>query len=234
MSSIDLPDWVPGNTPGGSTAFDGSIGPVTSGSEGSSPYIEVFPYTQLIINVRVPTTAACEVFLQWFADPLGVIPLQAQQSFFKLGSAQTFIRVPVIGPYLQISVNNNGGFTQSFPVVVSGTTCPFPVGVDQALGLWCPLDAQAQAIPGNSQAEFYPAVAVAGPAMLSIMGTISFSWRFERANNGAWDILFGDFNTDVGPIYVPCTLPGDDWRVRVVNPNAGAGSYYISVTLDQQ
>lgn len=224
---VDLPDWVPGVTPGANLLL-GTVRQILPGNGFTSKaVIPTAGLTQLGILASSTTGVKGTVSVIFYQNAAMVGPILQQYTINKNTTIQTAAVVPVLGPFCQVFWTDTSGAGATVTLEVYGYATPFAltggamVGRDPMIGI-------SNASPAFGT-EFLPAATFPGPAVFWARcdGTANVKLPLMYWNGTGWIHMTSLLLTTAAqPYQVDVNLPMSDWRVEV---DVACAGLYLAV-----
>lgn len=205
-----------------------SIAPVNQPGNEISPVIDVSRYARSCIQASL-SGAGVVLVVQWFADSAGTVVIGERDIVLASGWPTAQLALVNMGPFVKFAVEPFGGGNISGNVNMFASNRDFPSEMVPRQDLL--IDAQQLTLPASGNVHLIPVDYYAGPALLLISCTVTFSVGVYAVSQGnTLDQIFATNNlvasTNTWEVNVPC----QSFEVILFNATAGSGTYDAALT----
>lgn len=195
-----------------------------------SPIIDVSRFAYLS-GVMEEDTSQCVVDLRWLSASSGGSFIGFRTFVLStLIPNFAYVRVPNLGPFLQIQVSPIAAANFEFSATLLGTNRVHPLEfIPRNPTL---IDKQAQTVGAGAAATVYPGDYYAGPMRIWATCGATYSWALYFLNTvGVWDFVEqiqtqgASVNSSVNTV-----APPGAWRVVLTNTGAANANYWLCAT----
>jgi hypothetical protein len=177
-----------------------------------------------------PISGSFYVQYTWYTDETLDTALASKTVQVNEGAANYFpYIIPNLGPWLTVTIAApTGEYPVVFSFIASATNrpsvMPTPATPDVSL------NTGGVAIPAGTTEFFNQAQAYAGPAMLTVDGSQSYSTTIQVWNGSGWVTIFAEAGLAAGFDNYTVVMPLSTWRVGITNGGAVAGTFTATIT----
>lgn len=215
MTSVDLPDWVPGPTPGPTLLLGSVRVAVPNGGTTGQVVLSSAGLSQIVVLGSSTVGGPATISVKWYQNQSLVGPVIQQVTVQKNSTSQTVAVFPVLAPWFQVYWTNSSGGAQTVTLEVYGYNTPWEVKPSDVAGR-DPVIAVANftTVVGS---EFYPSNNLPGSAQWWVQcdGTAAVKLPLMFWNGATWIHIYSVLATTAGQPYLDAiNLPLSDWRIE--------------------
>ena len=229
MTSVDFPDWTSSarSVGAGYVQNFGVLG-VGAGLTAPSGFIYVGNFDTVILQHYQNVAQNAQWTLSWVDAESYLIASTWADGWHKNTTNTTYTAFSVKGPYIYLTVTNNGASFMNFGAFVygaKGEASPGSAIMPQVL-----VTGTSVAVGANSVVDEPVATSICGPAALWGNMPVAGYVLVQAWNGSSWNYIGGASGAGAFDLTVPVILPSDDIRIQLGNSTAGASTASYALT----